>query len=71
MSLRVVVETPRCILCGRTSTLSVPQEGWEKYKAGEFVQIAFPTLTADEREMLINGSHPECFDIMAPPDDEE
>lgn len=64
----VSVRTPTCIMCGRTGVLQVPKAGWEKYQKGEFVQKAFPDLTADEREMLITGTHPDCFDKLAPPD---
>lgn len=62
--------TPECIMCGRESVLEVPFDGFVKWQAGEFVKIAFPGLTPDEREMLINGTHPECFDKLAPGDDE-
>lgn len=70
-SATVTVTTPRCIVCGRTAELTVPKPGWELYQKGEYVQVAFPNLSPDEREMLINGTHPDCFDIIAPPDDDE
>jgi hypothetical protein len=28
------------------------------------VQEVFPYLTADQRDHLLNGIHPECYDIM-------
>lgn len=59
--------TPECILCGRESILEVPMEGFVRWQAGDFTQVAFPDLTPDEREMLINGTHPECFDKIAGP----
>lgn len=65
----VNVKTPTCIMCGRGAVLTVPKAGWEKYEKGEYVQVAFPNLTADEREMLINGTHPDCFDELAGPEE--
>ena len=31
---------------------------------GELAQVAFPYLSADEREMLITGICPTCWDKM-------
>lgn len=67
----VKVRTAVCVVCGRNSELEVPLEGWEKFSKGAYVQDAFPELTPAEREMLINGTHPDCFDILAPPEDDE
>lgn len=67
----VLVTTKPCIMCGRTSELEVSEEGFIKWQGGAFIQHAFPDLTADEREMLITGTHPDCFDELAPPDDED
>lgn len=66
----VIVETQPCIMCGRRSELQVPKAGFLKWQGGAFIQHAFPELTADEREMLITGTHPDCFDELAPEDDE-
>jgi hypothetical protein len=55
---------PKCFVCGNQSILDVPHEGFDLWDAGAFVQDAFPTLTPGEREMLITGTHPECWDKM-------
>ena len=39
--------------------------------AGENIQIAFPDLTADQREILISGICPECWDKIFPPEEDE
>jgi hypothetical protein len=31
---------------------------------GEATQVAFPNMPADQREMLISGTHPVCWDMM-------
>lgn len=65
------VTTPPCMVCGRTSTLRVPVEGIEAYRQGALIQNAFPMLTADEREMLMTGTHPDCWDSMFEDDEDE
>lgn len=60
------VVTPMCPYCGRTSEISVPIDGLEAFGLGAHIQEAFPDLTKEEREMLITGLHPDCFDTFAP-----
>lgn len=61
-----------CPLCGRTSFVTVDPVGFDAYRAGALVQDAFPRLSADEREMLISGICPECWDAQfSEPEDEE
>lgn len=63
----VVVET-FCILCHTGDRVEVPRAGYEAWQAGEFIQNALPTLSADEREQLVSGSHGSCFDNAFPED---
>jgi hypothetical protein len=62
------VYTQRCIYCGNGGwvEMTYPQyaEGQQHLRDGWFVQDAFPFLSAGEREMLITGTHPECWDAM-------
>lgn len=41
------------------------------WQGGQLVQIAFPYLSAEEREMLISGTCKECWDKMFTPDEKE
>lgn len=66
----VEVKTKPCSLCGKESIVEVPKAGFDAYKAGAHVQNAFPHLHANVREMLISGTHPECWDKMFPPEDD-
>lgn len=59
--LMVAVETPLCMMCQRTSTLQIREEGLRLWKAGQLIQHALPELSADEREMLLTGMHPDCW----------
>jgi hypothetical protein len=50
-----------CPLCGTRQTCLVPREQFERWKAGDYVQDAFPELSPDEREMFITGICPMCW----------
>jgi hypothetical protein len=60
----VTVETPRCFVCGQTATLEVPAAGFDAWRAGALIQRALPGLSSPERELLISGTHPACWDRM-------
>ncbi len=51
-----------CMLCGGPSSVTVLKADYEKYLNGAKVQHAFPEMPADQREIIISGSHPKCFD---------
>ena len=48
-----------CPFCGRENSINVCDSAWQN---GALVQDAFPYLLADEREMLISGICPTCWD---------
>jgi hypothetical protein len=60
----ITVATPRCIVCGKPGEVTLPRAAWERFnkRNGEKIQVAWPQGTAGEREQLINGTHPECFE---------
>lgn len=61
-----------CPMCGRTSYLKVPTEGYTAWKLHNvLVQDAFPQLSAEDRELLISGICPDCWDAMFSFDYEE
>ena len=60
----MIVTTKPCPLCQQTSKLEVPTEGYNEWRRGEHVQHALPELSADDRELLITGCHPKCWDKM-------
>lgn len=71
MKGRVTVSTPKCMVCDNRTVLEVDQKGWDRYNGGAFIQDAFPELSADDRELLLTGIHPECWDTFAPKDEED
>lgn len=58
----MLIQTRQCHFCNQGGSLEVPQEGVEAYQGGAFVQDAFPSLSASEREQIMTGTHPKCWD---------
>jgi len=58
--LEVVRKSP---FSGKTNTIhvNVTPEGLAAYKAGALIQVAFPNLSADEREFIMTGITPDEF----------
>lgn len=50
-----------CCVCGKQATIVVNSRQFNDWKPGVLVQVAFPTLSVDERELLISGTHSECW----------
>lgn len=59
-----LVECRTCILCGTRSVIGLPTAGVWAWEHGALVQEAFPTLEPATREMLITGTHPECWTAL-------
>lgn len=54
-----------CISCGTVHELVVDVDAYEWWRAGQMVQVAFPNLTADDRELFfISGICGPCYDKM-------
>jgi hypothetical protein len=62
MDTLVEWDCPVCIFCRQQAFLLVPAEGLGRWLAGALIQDALPTLSGDQREMLITGTHPACWD---------
>jgi hypothetical protein len=65
------VRCNRCMWCGQPSILEVPDDVADKAAAYllnrrgfGMIQDEFPTLNAGQREQLMTGTHPACFDDM-------
>jgi hypothetical protein len=53
--------TKNCPFCGKASKLKLDKERYEKWQAGEYIQVAFNNLSADEREHIMSGTHKGCW----------
>ena len=60
----VAVEVGPCIVCQQKTLFNIPREVAEKINEGYSVQESWPYSTPDDREMLISGTHPACWEEM-------
>lgn len=58
----VLVETKQCVQCGKTTLVGVTREQYDKILQRLKVQEVFPEDTSDFRELIITGTHSECWD---------
>ena len=74
MSTRInykeVCVVTQCPFCGRGNEVEVNEADYWDWDDGKLAQDAFPYLSADEREMLISGICPTCWDKMFGSDEE-
>jgi hypothetical protein len=63
--------TKTCPYCGEPASIGVDEEAYREWKAGVLIQNAFPSLTASEREVILTGYHPECWDEALADDEED
>ena len=52
---------PKCMFCGVQTTLEVSLSGFQLRQNGAAVQVAFPEMPMEIREIVISGTHPECW----------
>lgn len=53
----------KCVLCGTPHTIVAPVKAYARWKHGKaFIQDALPMLTEAERELLLSGICPVCWD---------
>lgn len=60
-----------CPICHCDTYIQVDAEEYACWQAGELIQVAMPYLDADEREMLISGICPNCWDDTFGDEDED
>lgn len=70
INFKEVIVVTQCPFCGRANEVAVNEEDYWAWDDGELAQIAFPYLSANEREALISGICPTCWDKMFGGDEE-
>jgi hypothetical protein len=60
-----------CVVCDKSVVILVDADRYKRWQvAGEYVQDAFNNLNANQRELLVSGTHPVCFDTLFADEDE-
>lgn len=70
-----VTGLPACPFCGEVAELVIPREDIPKIVAWRtergLIQNYLPHWSPDDRETLLTGSHPRCFDAAFAEDEDE
>lgn len=53
-----------CPECHNITTFQVPTQGWANYVMGQLIHLAMPTVSEDNREILLTGICKTCWDAM-------
>lgn len=64
MSTTITFTTPACAVCRKTSDVELDAEKTRLWQSGAHIQDVWPHLTATDRELLISGTHPKCWDEL-------
>ena len=65
-----VYETQPCSVCHKKTELVLSDMNVLALKE-QFVQDVYPEQSVGFRELLISGTHDECWDMLFPEEDEE
>lgn len=61
----------KCQMCQKDFALKVKADDYTDYVSnGKLIQLAFPYLTAGERELIISGTCNDCFNVIFKDDEE-
>lgn len=64
------IVTQPCMKCGKSSIVEITSKEYQRfYVQHEFLQDVFAHWTPDQRELLLTGTHPRCWDAMFAEDD--
>jgi len=55
-----------CPYCLQDAVVVVTTNDFNRWVNGELAQRAFPEMKPEDREMLISGVHPKCWEELYP-----
>jgi len=67
----VKVDTAPCFLCGKSGQVEMLVHHYLEWQNGGLINMVCPEMPAEQREMLISGTHPECWNTLYENDEEE
>lgn len=62
--------TGKCVVTGKIYSVTVPAQGLFRYHQGEYIQKAFPNVSAEDREFLMSGISPEGWNEQLDEDED-
>jgi len=60
-----------CYVCQAETDITLDEAKYYRWQNIDHVQNVWPNWTGDQREMLISGTHSDCWKYLFPPDLEE
>lgn len=57
----VTVRTKACIQCGGHSQIEMPLGKYRQWMDGESLQDVMPEWSAERQELLLSGTHADCW----------
>ncbi len=60
----VTIKTPVCVHCGQSGEVNMLMSEYKKLLEAGHIQDALPNHSANDREMLMTGTHPACWDAI-------
>lgn len=69
--MEIIYLEATCPLCNHTNSIMVYADDYYAWQNGTLIQDAFPYLSPDDREMLISGICPFCWEKMFGEEEEE
>ena len=70
MSDTILVKTRPCTVCNNYEVWSLDRQAVMRWRDDTNIQEAFPDMSAGDREVLISGTHPACWDKLFPKEEE-
>lgn len=58
---KALFECPTCPWCKQGSQIVVELTAFQAWRSGALIQDAFPNFTVDQREQMMTGYHPKCW----------
>jgi hypothetical protein len=68
---QIVAVSRPCPVCGKTTNVAVSRRRYNKWRHGNHAQVVWPHVDRDLREILISGTHPDCWIALFGEDDDE
>lgn len=61
-----------CMHCSETTEFIITKDEYERWIIdNEYIQDVFSYLDKEERELMISGTHPKCWNEMFPIEEDE
>ena len=71
MTTSYIIVPTTCPFCGHTTYIQCDKDAYDRWGEGMSIQDAMPDMTPEDREMLISGICPSCWDDMFGDEDED